>query len=339
MALKPSLTIILPAMLGPTATRAALEAWSKLRSGERLQVLATVPARFMPADAASLGLAPWIRLVNTGSATLYEARSIAAKEILGEYVFFAEDHCLPDEEWAESMLREIDGGWDVINAAFRPGNRGNAGSLGAFLIGYGEWMIPIASGKIAVSCAHNMCIRTSLLKRLCADSFDQLEAGIPLARRIREMGARIYLSSDACMRHFDSNSWRSCAREFTHLGLACGVWRTAHWPRLARWLYPLAIPAIAALHFRRAAVQYRRAGRECGLPLSALFAAACWALIWASSEAVGCFGTRRQAADWIAQAEIKPPSLAMVEDCDAWEKRTGFRDRLRKNNTARTGAG
>lgn len=335
MALKPRLTVILPAMLGPTATRAALEAWSRLRSGERLQVLATVPGHFMPADSASLGLASWIRLVNTGSATLDQARSIAAKEIAGEYVFFAEDHCLPDEDWAEAMLREIDGGWDVINATFRPGNRGNAGSLGAFLIGYGEWMVPIAAGRITISCAHNLCIRTSLLKRLCADNFDQLEAGIPLARKIRDIGARIYLSSEACMRHFDSNSWQSCAREFMHLGLACGVWRTASWPRLARWLYPLALPAIAALHFRRAVVQYLRAGRGCGLPLRTLFAAACWALIWAGSEVVGCFGTRRQAADWIAQAEIKPPSQAMVEACDAWEKRTGFWDLRRRSSAAR----
>jgi hypothetical protein len=333
MALKPRLTVILPATLGPTATRAALEAWSRLRSGESLQVLATVPGRFMPADPEALNLAPWVRFVDIGSTNPQEARSIAAREILGEYVFFAEDHCLPDEGWAEAMLRDIADGWDVINAAFRPGNRGSLGSLGAFLLGYGEWMVPIAAGRIRISCGHNMCVRTDLLKRLCADDFGRLEYGIPLAWKIRASGARIHLCSEACMRHFDSTTWRKCAAEFTHVGLACGVWRTAHWPRLARWAYPLALPAIAALHFKRAIAQYLRAGRECGIPCEALLASACWALIWATSEAAGCFGTGRQAADWIARAEIKPASLAMVEVSDAWEKRTGFRD-LQRNRSA-----
>ena len=110
-------------------------------------------------------LPPICKVVSTGNADLHEARAIGIQVAAGEYIVMAEDHCFPDAGWTEAVLQRLEQGWDAIGSAMRPGNREDCWSEASFLVGYGEWMIPLSGGPTNVLCGWNGTVRTALLRQ------------------------------------------------------------------------------------------------------------------------------------------------------------------------------
>ena len=319
MVLTPRLTVLLPAMLGYDTVAAAIESWRAQTQRDHLEVLVLLPGA--PGDgpaSASVMEAPFAPLW-IGSASLHEARAMGVDAARGSYVFFAEDHCLPDAEWAAVMLRRMDEGWDVINPGFRPGSRGSLWGLGAFLLAYAEWMQPIESGPIQVVCGANQCIRTELVRSLSRPLSDHLQFGAFLVRTLVRQQRRCYLEAQARMRHFDNAVATLSLREVLYVGLAFGAFRTETWAWPVRAAYALAWPVLAWLHGQRALVQYLRAGRADGIPATVFAAVTCQALAWGVGEAVGAWVGRPRVIPYLCIAEVKPVSRAAVARSDALE--------------------
>jgi glycosyltransferase involved in cell wall biosynthesis len=316
--MKPKLSIVLPAMLGYRTVRAALDSWEAQTCAEPLEILILCPDHLGP--SAAQALPPGQRFIPIGSADLHEARAIGIQHASADYVMLAEDHCLPDPAWAQAILHRLAEGWDAVGSALRPGNRTSCWTESSFLIGYGEWMMPVTGGPTAILCGWNGTIRTQLLRQLGSELAGELLMGAFLVRRLHRQGHRFYLEDRAQMRHFDPPGWFFETWQFVIVGLGFGAMRTRRWSLPARLLYPLAAPAIAFLHWKRAFVHYRRAGPGSGVRPAALPAALLLAAAWGLGEAAGAWlGTARVAPhSW--RTEVKPVSREDVAGSTAQEQ-------------------
>jgi hypothetical protein len=122
------------------------------------------------------------------------------------------------------------------------------------------------------------------------------------------------------MRHFDPPGWANEVSLLTIVGLGFGALRTRRWPLPARILYPLATPAIAFLHFKRAFTQYRRAGADAGLRPTTLAAALVLAWAWGLGEAGGAWMGTARVASRLWRTEVKPVRCEDVARSNAQER-------------------
>lgn len=304
--MKPKLSILLPAMLGYEAALPALDCWDTQTCRDQLEILILCPDRLGPTAAQTAALRPGEVIVPVGSADLHEARAIGIQQASGDYVMLAEDHCVPDPDSTQIILDRLEEGWDAVGPALRPGNRTSCWAEGSFLIGYGEWMMPVTGGPTEVLCGWNLAVRTQLLRQLGPELAGELLIGAFLVRHLHQKGHRFYLEDRARMKHFDAPGWGYAILTFAIVGLGFGALRTRRWSLPARLLYPLAIPAIAFLHWKRAFAHYRRAGLISGLRPTALAAALVLASAWALGEAVGNLTGTTRVAPHIWRIEVRP---------------------------------
>jgi glycosyltransferase involved in cell wall biosynthesis len=318
--MKPRLSILLPAMLGYDTVLAALDSWEAQTCRDQLEILILCPDHLGPAAAQTAALPPGQIVFPVGSADLHEARAIGIQRASGDYVMLAEDHCLPDPDWTQAILDRLEEGWDAVGPALRPGNRTSCWAEGSFLIGYGEWMMPVTGGPTEVLCGWNGTIRTELVRQLASEHADELLNGAFLVRRLHRQGHRFYLEDRARMRHFDPPGWAYEILLLAIVGLGFGAMRARRWSLPARLLYPLATPAIAFLHWKRAFAHYRRAGSGAGLRPTALGAALVLASAWGLGEAAGALMGTTRVAPHIWRTEVKPVRREDVARSTAQER-------------------
>lgn len=312
----PRLSIVLPAMKGYASVTAALAAWDAQPCRDRLEILVLCPTDLGPAPGTQ---ADRHVIIDTGRADLHEARVLGIARASADYIMLAEDHCVPDPGWAGAILSRLDDGWDGIVSALRPGTRSGAWPEGSFLIGYGEWMEPVAGGPTSIMCGWNGVLRRDLLTGIGPGLDIDLRMGAFLVRRLQRQGARFFLEHNARMRHFDPPGFAYELYLLLLVGLGFGAMRTREWPWLLRLVYPVLFPAVAAAHARRALVHYRRARgtvRPAALPAAAVLAGA-----WGLGEAAGALLGLRTVTPWLWRTEVKPVSVDVVTASDRLEGR------------------
>jgi hypothetical protein len=300
-AIKPKLSVIVPALLGYDTVLAALDAWEAQSCRAQLEILVlcpTAPAGPLPAGQL---------VIVTGSLHLHQARCLAILQASADYVVLAEDHCLPDKFWTQAILDRLAEGWDAIGPALRSGNPTTKWTQASFLLGYGQWMSPVPGGPATVLPGHNAVLRRQPLLELGGPALEEeLLVAAFLLRRLGSQAQRFFLEDRATMRHFDLPGWKRCLPIFCCVGLGFGALRTRHWPRAGRILYWAATPAIAARHWMRALTHYRRAGSQARLAPFCLVAALPLALAWACGEAAGALLGIARVTPFLSYGEIKP---------------------------------
>jgi hypothetical protein len=305
--LEPRISVILPGLLGYDSVLAALDAWEAQTSRARIEILVLCP----DAEDVAPQLPAGQRAIRTsGPMLLNKARVSGIRQARAPYVFMAEDHCLPDPDCLAFILERIAEGWDAVGPALRPGSRRGLSDQGSFLIGYGEWMEPVIGGPVPVLPGHNVALKRDLLLARGDDLEDDLLVGAFLIRRLRQQGVEFVLDHRARMRHYDFPQVGRTLEMFVIVGAAFGVARTRGWPWPARLAYPLALPAVALGHGRRAWRQYRRAGRAAGLRRSCPLFTTVLAVLWAAGEAFGSIVGERRVAPFLWKSEVKPVSRA-----------------------------
>jgi hypothetical protein len=298
--IEPKLSVIVPALLGYDTVLAALDSWEAQSCRDQLEILVLCPT---PVEAGRLQ--PGQVVIVTGSLLLHQARCAGIHQATADYVVLAEDHCLPDRFWAEAILERLEEGWDAVGPALRSGNPKTIWTQGSFLLGYGQWMVPVG-GLTHVLPGHNAVLRKKPLLELGAVLERELLVAAFLLRRLYGQGQRFYLDDRATMRHFDIPDWKKNLRIFYCVGMGFGAMRTSHWPLMGRKLYWLAMPAIAVRHSMRALTHYRRAGARADLSPLCLVASSLFALAWACGESAGALMGVAWVAPFVAASEIKP---------------------------------
>jgi hypothetical protein len=305
--MKPVLSVILPAMRGHRSVQAAIDAWQAQTFRERLEIVVLCP----DVEEANRDLGPECLVVRVESLDVHKARAAGVEAATADVVFMAEDHCLPEPDCAARLFARLAEGWDVVGASLQPGTA-TAFAEASFVLGYGQWMMPVTSGPVAHLPGHNYVMRRSHLLEQGDQLSDVLLINAFLLPRLRAEGLRFFLEADAMMTHYDPPRFGQSLIILGLGGLGFGAVRTERWPRPARGLYALAFPAVAAAHWLRACRQQVRSGGLSLTTVRRLLAAIPLAMAWGVGEAVGAVLGRRRVERHAWRAEVKPVSPEWV---------------------------
>lgn len=303
--LRPKMSIVVPAFLGYDSVVAALDSWEAQTCRSQIEIIVLCPAS--PGNRLPHGQI----VVETGSLLLHEARAVGVRKATADYVLLAEDHCLPDADCVEAILRRTEEQWDAVGPALRSGNPGGAITQGIFLITYAQWMLP-ARGPVSHLPGHNAALRRQPLLDMGTELEDELISPKFLMRRLRSEGCRFYVEDEARMRHFDVPQLKKSIQIFFSVGQGCGAVSLRGASIFSRALYGLITPVIAARHFARGVVQYLRAGLRAGFSPQSLAAAGFFACVWACGESAGAWKGLARVTSTLWIGEIKPVSREQV---------------------------
>jgi hypothetical protein len=173
-------------------------------------------------------------------------------------------------------------------------------------------MAPLETRPATVLPGHNVVLRRVRLLALGAELEELLVVAAFLVERLARR-RRTMIVAEAVMTHFDATAFRHQLDVFATVGKSFGALRTRRRRAPARALYALAFPLVAAAHYRRAVVQYRRAGSTNGLRPSCLPWAALFAAVWAFGESLGAVLGPERVAPTAWMSETKPAAAGSFE--------------------------
>jgi hypothetical protein len=216
-----------------------------------------------------------VRRVATGRMlSIAQANVAGARAASGRVVAFAEDHCFPDPQWAEALLRAHQQPHAVVGPVVRNGNPGSLLSWSDFLLGYGPWMEPSPAGPAPFLPGHNSSYKRDLLLSFGPRLESLMDAEFVLHQELAATGHSVWLEASATTRHMNYSLWRSWIPVQLLGGRITAGTRALSWSRPKRLFYTAASPLIPFVRFYRAARHALRPGRPVqaalSLPLAAI---------------------------------------------------------------------
>lgn len=233
-----------------------------------LQVVIVAPSKeALGLDPSLMGVFQSCDVVELGVVdSIGEANAAGIRRAAAPIVALAEDHCFPDNDWAEKLIAAHDGPWAAVAPSVRNANPGTVVSWADLLIGYGPWLWPATEREMEFLPGHNSSYKRDVL----LGYGDQLEAMMHaetlLHWDLRAKGHRLYLEPAACVAHTNFSRWSSWLPVQFHNGrlFAGERARGMSWSR--RLVYtagaPL-IPLVRLFRIARASVHALRRRWSC----------------------------------------------------------------------------
>jgi hypothetical protein len=194
------------------------------------------------------------------------ARAAGVRAATAPVVAFTEDHCFPEPEWAEALLREHDQPWAGVGPAVLNGNPVSVVTWANLLPEYGGWLHPVAGGEYAHIPGHNSSYKRDVLLQYGDRLPVMLEAESAMQWDLRARGHRFAIAPRARIRHMNfSRVGPSLGLRF-NCGRLFAANRARSWTAAARLVFCCAAPAIPAVRLWRALRDLRRIGRLDLLP-------------------------------------------------------------------------
>ena len=146
----PAMSVILIGAAGLEPLRKTLRCLRGQTIGSRLEIVfvASSSADCTIDEAELEGL--WgHRVVEIGPfLSSARARAAGVEQASAPLVAFGEDHCFPDPEWAESLVKAHEQPWAAVGPVMINANPQTAMSWADFLMGYSSWIDPTPAGPI-----------------------------------------------------------------------------------------------------------------------------------------------------------------------------------------------
>ena len=266
---------------------------------DELEVVLVGPeAAVREAEAAGVARAfGGFRSVGIGDLALTsEARAAGIRAATSPVVVLTEDHCWPEPEWAEALLRAHRGGDTVVGPAVVNANPHTVLSWANFLVEYSEWMFPCSTTTVAHLPGHNSSYTRDVLMALGPDLAPQLEAESLLHWRLHAEGARLSVAPGAITRHLNFSQFRPSLGVRINSGRLFAGMRRIPWPRWRSLLYAGGSVLIPPLRFSRIIGRFRKPGRAALVPWPSYPIAFGLLVIDAAGECLGyLFGPGRAA--------------------------------------------
>jgi glycosyltransferase involved in cell wall biosynthesis len=151
-----------------------------------------------------------VRIVPMPPTTIFgEARAHAVRLAGAPVIAFLEEHCVAHPGWAAALLSAHRGPWACVGSAVSSMNPGVGWSDAVYLLGYSQWIPPVASGEVPAAAAHNSSYKTDCLQPL-VDRLPLLLLLEPLLQaELLRQGHRIYLEPAAGFDHQNETGMRS----------------------------------------------------------------------------------------------------------------------------------
>jgi hypothetical protein len=259
----PILSAILPAWDTFDSIRATLAHLRRQSIAGHMEVVMVCPdaSKFELREEEMDNFAAW-RLVEIGS---IDTRSYAFAEGVmaarGEFVVLCEDHCFPEPEWAEALIkRHQSAEYAAVGPMFANANPENAVSDADLLIAYGPFLQGLPGGERPFVAGHNSCYRREVLLGEGDKLPDTLEAEYVFHTGLSAAGAKFYVEPDARVSHMNFGTWASAIYASYLSGKGFGASRACAWPVSRRILFVFAWIVIPAIRLKRILPLARQAG-------------------------------------------------------------------------------
>lgn len=259
----PALSVVL-ACTGPLESIAATVRHLAAQSiRERIELVVVGPASeaAAPSPAGADGFWGYRFIAIASVDSIARANAAGVRAARAPVVALAEDHCFPQPGWAAALVDAHEGPWTAVGPAILNANPGSRVSWADFLIGYGPWAEPIATGEVPFLPGHNSSYRREVLLEYAAGLEAMLEAETVLHLDLGARGHRLLLCSAARSAHVNFSLLRPWLRVQMHNGRVFGGVRALGWSRRRRALYCAASPLIPLVRLSRAARTARRLAR------------------------------------------------------------------------------
>jgi hypothetical protein len=263
-------------------------------AGQLEIILVTPSAGEAAVDEAALAcFGAWRLIEFPGLSRGGAGRAAGVRHATAPFVVFAEDHCFPEPNWAETLLETFglhpEAGGIVPSMA--NGNPGTLTSWADLYLNFGPYVDHTSSRALGHLPWHNGCFRREAFAGYEADLHHLLEVETLWHDHLLQDGYALRITSGTQIRHYNFSRPRSFLREQYINGRIFGSVRAEPMPVWRRALQASASPLVQARRFGGILKDLRRSERLGLLPrllptLGLGLAANGW------GEFVGCiFGT------------------------------------------------
>lgn len=193
-----------------------------------------------------------VQIVEVGAIrSIGRANAAGIRRAMAPLVALAEDHCFPDPQWAESLIRAHRGPWAAVGPAVRNANPNSAVSWADLFIGYGPWLWPTTAREADFLPGHNTSYKRDLLLGYGRQLEPMMEAETLLHWDLRQKGHRLYLDPSAQVAHTNFSLWRSWLPVQFYNGRLFAGARVREMALWRRALFVAGSPVIPALRLWR----------------------------------------------------------------------------------------
>ena len=137
------------------------------------------------------------------------SNALGIRRATAPIVVLAEDHCFPDDDWAETLIAAHRGEWSVVGPSFRNANPETGISWADFFLGYGPFLWPTEAREVEFLPGHNSSYKRDVLIGYGDRLEPMMEAETVLHWDLRANGHRLYLEPRARVSHMNFSLWGS----------------------------------------------------------------------------------------------------------------------------------
>ncbi len=222
---------------------------------ERLEIVIVAPSRaeLQLMDSDLQGFHSY-KIVEVGQIRiLSNAKAAAIPETSAPVVAFAEDHCFPECDWAEALIKAHSYGHAAVGPIMRNANPTTALSWAGLFLHYGCCLQPLLSGQYTNLPWHNTSFKRHLLLEYCSELAPMLLVEGILFDDLRSKGHTLHLEPAARTHHVNISILSSWIAHAFWGGRLFGALRAKknEWSVFKRLAYIGALPLIPAVRFYR----------------------------------------------------------------------------------------
>ena len=248
----PLLSVVLPSD-GPETIRPTMRALCEQTIADGIELVIVGPS--IDDTVAGVGsdrdALHSVRGIEFSSDSVPVARAAGIRHASAELVGFAETHCYPAREWAESLVRTHRANWAVVGPELQNENPQTAISRACMLVDYGLWTAPAEPGEVDHVAGHNSSYKRSVLLAHGDRLETVLQAETLFHWELRRGGERLYLQPEARLRHRNMTLLRPALDSQYQNGRSFAGNRALAWGPLRRAGYALGTVLLPALRMWR----------------------------------------------------------------------------------------
>ena len=220
----------------------------------RVELVVPTPGDAASFDALDHGELAGVKVVPVDAVTpIALARAAGVRAASAPYVFIGETHSFAAPDMLERIVEAHEAGWDRVAPVFTNANPTTAMSWAAFLLDYGRYAAPAASGEAQVP-IYNCSYRRERLLALEPRLDGLIASGSTLNEDLRAAGCRFYRSGEASIAHVNVATPLAFLQQRYLIGRNLAARFARRWPAWRRALYvagsPLLPPVLAVRTLR-----------------------------------------------------------------------------------------
>ena len=287
----PEMSVVLVTRTPFHSIRKTIRHLSRQTFRDRLELLIVVPSREgLALEDSEVQSFAAVRVLEVGPIlSMPEAKLSAVRNATSPVIAFAEDHCYPEPDWAEHLIKAHRERWAAVGPSLKNANPDTLNSWASYLMTHARWNEPIRSGPMDSLPWHNTSYKRQLLLEYGSELPALLAAEGFLQQKLADRGYELYLSSMAKVRHVNASLRASVIAHAYVGGRLFGAKRAGYgkWSPLRRLLHITAMPLVPLVRLRRCYREILRIGESKRLLPSVLPALCVGLTFHALGELVG----------------------------------------------------